>query len=389
MKILMLAPQPFFEPRGTPLSILGRLRALSELGHHVDLVTYHLGEEISIPNVVIHRTPQIRGIKGIRVGPSVVKCFLDVLLLAKAFSLLQRHCYDLLHTHEEAGYFGVLLSKLFGTRHLYDMHSSLPQQLSNFQYSRSRLLIRLFERLERWVIKCSHAIITICPALAEYVVAIDPQARFEMIENVPSETDAGPVSEEEVERLRNAYCVDGKKVVFYAGTLEPYQGIDLMISGAARILRQRTDVLFLLAGGTRRQVHDYQEQIKKLGLSPYFRLLGTRPAKEMPVALQLSHVLMSPRVNGTNTPLKIYSYLQSGKPIVATNIRTHTQVLDANAALLVNPEPEAFARGILSVLDDPALAVRLGEGARQLAEARYGYKLILQKTEQVLQMAMR
>ena len=385
----MLAPQPFFEPRGTPLSILGRLRAVSELGHHVDLVTYHLGEEISIPNVVIHRTPQIRLIKTVRVGPSVTKFFLDVLLLAKALCLLQRHRYDLLHTHEEASYFGVLLSKLFRTRHLYDMHSSLPQQLSNFQYSRSRLLIRLFERLERWVITSSDAIITICPALAEYVVAIHPQVRLEMIENVPSKTDTGPVSEEEVERLKNAYSVDGKKVVFYAGTLEPYQGIDLMISGAAHILRRRKDVLFLLAGGTHRQVHDYQEQIEKLGLAPHFRLLGTRPAKEMPAALQLSHVLTSPRVNGTNTPLKIYSYLQSGKPIVATEIRTHTQVLDANAALLVKPEPEAFARGILSVLDDPILAARLGEGARKLVEARYGYKSILQKTEQALNLALR
>ena len=38
MKSLMIAPQPFFQPRGTPFSVLGRLHALSELGHSVDLV---------------------------------------------------------------------------------------------------------------------------------------------------------------------------------------------------------------------------------------------------------------------------------------------------------------------------------------------------------------
>jgi len=51
MKILMIAPQPFFEPRGTPFSVLGRLKAFSELGHEVDLVTYHVGQDVVIPKV--------------------------------------------------------------------------------------------------------------------------------------------------------------------------------------------------------------------------------------------------------------------------------------------------------------------------------------------------
>ena len=59
MKILMLAPEPFFESRGTPISVLGRLRALSTLGHEVDLVTYHLGENVSIPGMTIHRIPRV------------------------------------------------------------------------------------------------------------------------------------------------------------------------------------------------------------------------------------------------------------------------------------------------------------------------------------------
>ena len=51
----MIAPQPFFEPRGTPFSVLGRLRALSELGHEVDLVTYHVGRDVPVANVRIIR----------------------------------------------------------------------------------------------------------------------------------------------------------------------------------------------------------------------------------------------------------------------------------------------------------------------------------------------
>ena len=55
MRILMIAPQPFFQPRGTPFSEFYRIRALTELGHHVDLVTYAIGEDVTMPGLCIFR----------------------------------------------------------------------------------------------------------------------------------------------------------------------------------------------------------------------------------------------------------------------------------------------------------------------------------------------
>ncbi|MCK4835657.1 MAG: glycosyltransferase, partial [Candidatus Aminicenantes bacterium] len=57
-------------------------------------------------------------------------------------------------------------------------------------------------------------------------------------------------------------------------------------------------------------------------------------------------VLVSPRTLGTNIPLKIYSYLKSGIPVVATNLFTHTQTLNRDIAILVEPEPRQLAEGI-------------------------------------------
>jgi glycosyltransferase involved in cell wall biosynthesis len=99
--------------------------------------------------------------------------------------------------------------------------------------------------------------------------------------------------------------------------------------------------------------------------------------------------LVSPRISGTNTPLKIYSYLQSGKPIVATNIYSHTQVLNSDVAMLADPCPESFAQGILSVLGNLSLARRLAIEARMLSQHRYDFQTFVQKTAQVLQIAMR
>jgi glycosyltransferase involved in cell wall biosynthesis len=389
MKILMLAPQPFFESRGTPFSVLARLRALSALGHEVDLLTYHIGQDVSVAKVAIHRTPRIRFIKTVKVGPSLTKLFLDILLFIKAISFLRKKHYDVLHTHEEAGFFGSFLAKFFRMPHIYDMHSSLPEQLSNFHYSQFRVLVFLFKYFEHQTIKSSDLVITICPALQEHVKKINAHVLQVMIENGANETYPKAISEEDAQKFAAAYSLDGKKIVLYAGTFEPYQGLDLLVDSAKQIVDRYGDVLFLLMGGTSEQVVHYQQRVEALGLSGYFCFTGTRPPEEIPRATHLSQILVSPRLCGINTPLKIYAYLQSGKPIIATDILSHTQILDANVAVLVEPTPEAFARGVLSVLDNPPLSERLGIQARRLYEERYSYASFLEKTEQALLLALR
>lgn len=390
MKILMIAPQPFFEPRGTPLSVLERLRALSYLGHEVDLLTYHVGQPVMISGVTIFRLPAIPGIREIPIGPSRIKLFLDILLFAKAFRRLQKSRYDLLHTHEEACFFGPLLAKCFRLPHLYDMHSSLPQQLRNFRYSRFRPLIGLFTWLERRAIHASDALITVCPALEEHVKKINRQAPQMMIENAAGSAEPVAVSDEEMLAFKATQgLLDGQQIVLYTGTFEPYQGLDLLIASAERLIGQRQDVTFCLVGGKPEQVRHYQSLVAERGLAPYFRLPGTRPPQEMPRFLQLAQVLVSPRTQGTNTPLKIYAYLQSGKPIVATNLDTHTQVLNSEVAVLVEPNPPAMAQAMLAVLDNPALARQLGSQAQQLFHQRYSFQSFVQKTDQILQLALR
>jgi glycosyltransferase involved in cell wall biosynthesis len=108
--------------------------------------------------------------------------------------------------------------------------------------------------------------------------------------------------------------------------------------------------------------------------------VGERPSEEIPLYLEAADVLVSPRSRGKNTPLKIYQYLRAGRPIVATNLLTHTQVLDRNVAVLTDPSPQAFGAGILSVLRDRALAAQLSQRARRLAETRYTYEAYLGRT---------
>ena len=122
-------------------------------------------------------------------------------------------------------------------------------------------------------------------------------------------------------------------------------------------------------------------------MADHTRWTGQRDPETMPEFLGLAEVLVSPRREGENTPLKIYSYLQSAKVIVATDLYTHTQVLDRNVSVLVGPGAEAFADGIISVLDDAQLAKDLGQRARGLFETYYTFQAYVLKTERALQLA--
>jgi len=279
----------------------------------VDLVTYHVGQNLVIPRVTIFRTPMLSFVRHVPIGPSQIKLLLDVLLLFRALGLMLRKRYDLLHTHEEASFFGVLLAQMFRIPHVYDMHSSLPQQLTNFQYTRSRSVVRLFEWLESRTINSSDAVITICPALAEQVRKLNGRVPQLMIENVPSaEADPEVVSDESLRRFRLDHSLEGKRVILYAGNFEAYQGIDLLLSSAEQVVARAQDAVFLLVGGKPEQVQHYKDLVAERGLSSHFRFAGQRPPQEIAGYMRLAEVLVSPRTVGTNTPLKVYEYLQSG-----------------------------------------------------------------------------
>src|SRR5262245_54797070 len=87
MHILMIAPEPFFEPRGTPFSEFHRIRALTTLGHTVDLVTYPFGRNVEMPGLTIHRCLRPPFVRHVRIGPSWTKVPLDLALALTACRL--------------------------------------------------------------------------------------------------------------------------------------------------------------------------------------------------------------------------------------------------------------------------------------------------------------
>ena len=381
MRILMIAPEPFFEPRGTPFSEYHRIRALIELGHSVDLVTYPFGRDVTLAGLRVFRSARPPFMTGIGIGPSWRKLPLDLALFLSACRRALAGKYDAVHSHEEGSWFGVLLAAALRVPHLYDMHSSLPQQLTNFAYSRSRVVKGIFGALERFVVRRSRVVIVICPQLEEVVRGIDTAVPSVLIENAPGSGEA-PVEGSGAEVRRRLQLGDATPVVLYTGTFEAYQGLDLLFASMRTVLAARPDARLVLAGGRADQIDAARADVAAAGIEEAVIFAGQRPAEEIPAFLDAADVLVSPRSLGTNTPLKIYQYLRSGRPIVATRLLTHTQVLDDEVAVLTEPTPEAFGAGVLEAITDPERARAIGARARHLADTKYSYEAYLSRTRE-------
>lgn len=383
MKILMISPQPFFEPRGTPISVYQRLEALSALGHEIDLITYHVGKDVEFPNVKIHRVRKIKMIQHVRVGPSRAKLLLDVLVFLKAIAMLLRKRYDVIHSHEEAAFFCMFLAWIFRTRHLYDMHSVLSNQLTNFDFGNKPIFVKIFELLERMVLKSCNAVITVGADLEDYVKKVDPRIRVTMIENIALHAYETHVNPSDVKNLEEKLGLQGRLPIVYTGTYERYQGLDMALDCVSIVARQFPNVIFLFVGAVNEQVQFWTDKARTKNVQDHVLFLEVVPPEESMIYLAYAKVLISPRLNGTSTPLKIYSYLHADKPIVATNITSHNQVLSSDTALLVAPNTNALAEGILKILHDPELATRLGNNAYQYAQEKFNYQSYMTKVDQI------
>ena len=364
MRVLMVAPHPVYSPRGTPISVLNRCRALSALGHSVDLVTYGIGQAVPVERLRYLRAP-VPGIRSVGVGPSWRKVPLDAAVFAKAtwLVLTRGSSYDVLHTHEEAGLLSFLLPRR-RLRHVYDMGNDLSVVAKNYGFGPRHPLTRLAGKLEKAIVRRADVVVAHFPSIKESIRAWGEEVPVEVVPNV----DLSPRPRSaDVERFRARWAGPGELLAVYTGTLEPYQGVEDLIDAMASLELKPYRLKLVVVGGAPHQVASLRTRAEGLNLRSV-AFTGTIPEGEVPAALAAADILVSPRAAGTNTPLKLFAYLRSGGPILATRIASHTQVLDEECALFVEPGPDGLALGLVKLASDAGLRTALASSATKAGE---------------------
>lgn len=369
MKILLLAPQPFYQERGTPIAVSLLLQVLAERGDQVDVLTYHEGRDVSYDRVVIHRIAGLPFIHGIRPGFSWKKLICDILMFFKAITLVSRNKYHLVHAVEESAFIALVLKLTYKLPYVYDMDSSLPQQLID-RYPLLCHLERLLSFLEGCIVRQAEAVLTVCDDLANFIAKYQPK-------NVQVLRDVSLLEEKKQlafqgDRLRGRLGIPGL-LLLYVGNLEAYQGIDLLLESFALLLKKTDRADLVIIGGGVPDIQKYKGKARDLNIQGRVHFLGPKPLGDLQQYLAQADVLVSPRMKGNNTPMKIYSYLHSGKAVLATDLPTHTQVLDRRVAMLAEPVPEGFSEAMMKLITDETLRSELGNSGRRLVEKRHSF----------------
>jgi glycosyltransferase involved in cell wall biosynthesis len=179
-------------------------------------------------------------------------------------------------------------------------------------------------------------------------------------------------------RLKADLGISGLAVM-YIGNLEPYQGIDLLLDSFTIVVQKAASVSLIIIGGQSSDIQRYQKLACHHGIENKVHFLGPKPLEGLARYLAEADILVSPRIKGKNTPLKLYSYLDSGKPVVATDLPTHTQVLHSRVAMLSAPLPQEFSEAIIRLIQDESLRIELGRAGRKLVEERFTYDVFREK----------
>jgi glycosyltransferase involved in cell wall biosynthesis len=369
MTVLFLAPQPFYRLRGMCIAQKQYLEALSEGGHEVDVLTFPFGADLRLEGVRILRLPRLPGIRDIPIGPSWQKAVLGCVMFGVAAVMCATRRYDVVHACEEAAFWAAILRKMpFGFWLVYDMDDVISLRVDRSGFLRSRLLLALLRRVERWAIRTADAVVTNSLDTTGYaqaqrrdgVIFYDHLPIIEIFDALPETPPPGV----------GARSQAGTKTILYAGNLESYQGIELLLKSLPEVFA-RVRARCVIIGGEDAQIKRHQEIAARLGLHGQVEWLGKKSLDETFGIIRSADVLVSPMTQEKAVPMKLYFYMASGVPIVATMIASHEQLLTPETALLVAPEPSRLAAGLIRILGDAGSGEGLSRNAYALFQKIY------------------
>ena len=368
LRILMVAPTPFFADRGCHVRIYEEARALQALGCHVEVCTYHLGDER--PGIVSHRTPNLPWYRKVSAGPSWHKLYIDILLLLKTWRVARRFRPDVIHGHlHEGAAIGWAVGRLLGVPVIGDFQGSLSGELKAHRFIPDRSsLYRFVARNEGWIDRLPQVAVASCTDVAEEL-----DERFG-VPNVLLALDGVDTDifrpDVEVGAL-HALVPAGRRAVVYLGMLNAYQGTDHLLEAIPRVLARVPQAYFLIMGYPNEAT--YRQKAASLGVAEHVQFTGRIDYGEAPRYLALGEVAVAPKLSETESNGKLYNYMACALPTVAYDTPPSREILGELGVYAPRGDIEALADAIVGLLEDPEGAAALGHRLRQRVEERYSW----------------
>lgn len=374
LRVLVLAPTPFFADRGCHVRILEEARAVIPCGVELRLVTYHLGRDI--PGIPTERIASIPWYGKLEAGPSWHKPYLDLLLLFKALKVARTFKPHLIHAHiHEGAFIGAILKKILRLPLLFDCQGSLTAEITDHKFVRpGSLLQRAFTLLERWINMSSDFI----------VASASPTVKLLLADGVPSHrvralidgVDTGvfrPHTKEEVHEIRARLALpQDRPIVSYLGVLNGYQGVDLLLEAVALLQRQGARLHFLIMGYPE---GGYREKAAAMGIGDMVTFTGRISYQEAPLYLCAGDIAVSPKVSLTEANGKLFNYIACGLPTVVFDTPVNREILGEDALYAKFGDVADLAGAIGRLAGDRELREDVGYAGRERAVKEHSWQV--------------
>jgi glycosyltransferase involved in cell wall biosynthesis len=374
-RIVMVAACPFPFPQGSQVLISQLSETLHGRGHHIDLVTYHWGTGEDPPGLPIRRVPGLPGMGPIMAGPSWRKPVLDMMLAERLVRTVRVQNADLIHTHNVEGLLAALITRrLTGVPVVYHVHNAMGPELHTYFSS----------RLGRWAGGVAGRWADVhLPRRADYCILLTGHAQgyfrkrgVERMAVVPPGIDFQSGQGASIRKT-----LGSGPLVIYSGNLDRYQDLDLLLDGFRLTLRSRPDALLVVS--TNARPDKVRAHAMEKGIGPSTRFVQAGNFDQVRNLLAAADVAVCPRQVCLGFPIKILNYMAAGKAIVASEGSARGLRHGENGWVVPNDDAQSMAAGILTLLDNPGLAQRLGEGARQTALTKYNWNRACAAIEEV------
>jgi glycosyltransferase involved in cell wall biosynthesis len=377
MRVLVLAPTPFFGDRGCHVRILEEVRALRRLGADVLVVTYHVGG--SVPDVRVVRTPSIPWVRRLPVGFSPHKLYLDALLWVAAARAARQFRPDVVHGHlHEGALLATLVGRGLGRPALADLQGSLTgEMIDHGALSPAGALARALRRVERAVVRAPRRVLASSTSFARELTARWDVPRDRVVP-LPDGVDPDVFRPGlPVDGLRSRLELDGKRVVVYLGVLTPYQGVDDLLAAWPAVVARVPNAHLLLMGYPNQD--RYRERVRAAGLAGSVTVPGRIAYDEAPRWLALGDVAVSPKRSATEANGKLLNYMASGLPTVAYEGPVSAEILGDAGIRVALGDTGALATACVDLLADPAECRRRGDALRARAVAEFGWPALARR----------
>lgn len=172
----------------------------------------------------------------------------------------------------------------------------------------------------------------------------------------------------------NVICPDGKLRLIYTGSVEKARGRDVMLEGLALANADKCIATLTIVGASEEQIQYCNIRAGELGIAKDVKIIGRVPGYEIPKYLQdtdFGICIWEDRPYWRfNPPTKLFEYLVAGMPILASNIRTHTQYIKNQVSgVFFEYSPEGFCKAIQSASGQDIASLKANarnDGARYL-----------------------